>query len=44
MGRKGAHLDSGERQLMDFEVMFTMLDLVDDMLPIGRQHIPVRAL
>jgi hypothetical protein len=34
-------LDSGERKLMDFEIVFSMLDFVDDMLPIRRQHIPV---
>ena len=34
-------LDSGERKLMDFEIMFSTLDFVDAMLPIRRQHIPV---
>ena len=29
---------------MDFEIVFAMFDLVDDMLPIRRQHIPVRPL
>jgi len=29
---------------MDFEVVFSILDFIDDMLPIRRQHIPVRSL
>src|SRR5277367_5462875 len=29
---------------MDFEIVFSSLDFVDDMLPIRRQHIPVRPL
>ena len=38
------YLDSCERELVDFKVVFSILDFVDDMLPIRRQHIPVRPL
>ena len=38
------YLDSSKRELVDFEIMVLVLDLIDDMLPVRRQDIAVLSL